>query len=82
MHSPPQLSWILGIASMLQYASAQSYQSALIFQGRGLAGSVVDATGCDITYELECTAGTDVCSDVIVSALLMPSPYRFVNVWK
>jgi hypothetical protein len=35
--------------------------SALLFQADGMAGSVVDATGCKITYVLECT-DQSVCS--------------------
>lgn len=39
--------------------------SATTFQGRGHVGSVVDAMGCVITYELSCT-DTSLCTDVIV----------------
>ena len=50
--------------------AATNYPSALILKGTGLAGSVVAATGCDITYEFKCTASSTVCveGDVVVSA--------------
>jgi hypothetical protein len=56
--------------TLLRLITTQNDQPALMFQGIGFAGSVVAATGCDITYELECTAGTSVCiphTDVVVS---------------
>ena len=55
------------LAFLPRTTHAQNYPSALIFSATGLAGSVVAATGCDITYELSCTAGSTVCSDIVVS---------------
>jgi hypothetical protein len=67
------------LAFLFRTTHAQNYPSALIFSATGLAGSVVAATGCDITYELSCTAGSTVCSNIVVSTHIHGLPLSLVS---